>query len=99
MIAAFCTSVGVPDLVSRLSRAGRLDAVPRSRGRSAIVYFTILLTHTVLAATIVPMVLMSLSRGLKRQDDAPPRDRALDAAALAVRVGHRRHRLPDALPL
>jgi putative membrane protein len=27
-----------------------------------------LLTHTVLAAAIVPLVLMTLSRGLKRQD-------------------------------
>jgi uncharacterized membrane protein YozB (DUF420 family) len=37
-------------------------------GPIRIVYFTILLTHTVLAAAIVPMVLLSLSRGLKRQD-------------------------------
>jgi uncharacterized membrane protein YozB (DUF420 family) len=29
------------------------------------VYFTILLTHTVLAATIVPMVLVTLARGLR----------------------------------
>ena len=33
------------------------------------VYFTILLTHTVLAVVIVPMVLITLSRGLKRRDD------------------------------
>jgi uncharacterized membrane protein YozB (DUF420 family) len=32
------------------------------------VYFSILLTHTVLAAAIVPLVLLSLTRGLKRQD-------------------------------
>jgi uncharacterized membrane protein YozB (DUF420 family) len=32
------------------------------------IYFTILLTHTILAAVIVPMILMSLSRGLKRED-------------------------------
>jgi putative membrane protein len=37
-------------------------------GTARLVYFAILLTHTVLAAAIVPLVLMSLSRGLKRQD-------------------------------
>ena len=33
------------------------------------VYFAILLTHTVLAAAIVPMVLVTLVRGLRRQDE------------------------------
>jgi uncharacterized membrane protein YozB (DUF420 family) len=37
------------------------------QGPIRLVYFTILITHTVLAAAIVPMVLLSLSRGLKRQ--------------------------------
>ena len=32
------------------------------------VYFTLLTSHTLLAVTIVPLILMSLSRGLKRQD-------------------------------
>ena len=32
-------------------------------------YFTILLTHTVLAAVIVPMVLRTLYLGLKRRDE------------------------------
>lgn len=32
------------------------------------VYFSILTTHTILAAVIVPMVLVTLSRGLKRSD-------------------------------
>jgi putative membrane protein len=32
------------------------------------VYFSILATHTILAAVIVPMVLITLSRGLKRND-------------------------------
>jgi uncharacterized membrane protein YozB (DUF420 family) len=31
-------------------------------------YFSILLTHTVLAAVIVPLILITLTRGLKRQD-------------------------------
>ncbi len=38
-------------------------------GQGAIraVYFTILLTHTVLAAVIVPMALITLSRALKKR--------------------------------
>lgn len=32
------------------------------------VYFSILTSHTILAATIVPMVLITLGRGLKRND-------------------------------
>lgn len=32
------------------------------------VYFTILLTHTILAAVIVPLILITLFRGLKRRD-------------------------------
>ena len=38
------------------------------QGAIRVVYFTILLTHTVLAAAIVPLVLVTLTRGLKRQD-------------------------------
>ena len=45
------------------------------------VYFTILLTHTVLAAAIVPLVLVTLSRGLKRQD---ARHRALARWTLPI---------------
>jgi uncharacterized membrane protein YozB (DUF420 family) len=33
------------------------------------VYFTILLTHTVLAVAVVPFVLVTLRRGLRRQDE------------------------------
>ena len=76
MIAAFCTSVGVPDFVPDLPRAGRLEAVSRARGRSATVYFTILLTHTVLAAAIVPLVLITLSRGLSGATIGTARSRA-----------------------
>jgi len=67
MIAAFCTSVAF--LVSYLVYHAQVGSVRFTKeGPIRIVYFTILLTHTVLAATIVPMVLMTLSRGLKRQD-------------------------------
>ena len=67
MIAAFCTSVVF--LISYLVYHAQVGSVRFTKeGPIRIVYFTILLTHTVLAAVIVPMVLMSLSRGLKRQD-------------------------------
>ena len=67
MIAAFCTSVVF--LTSYLIYHAHIGSKPfLGRGPIRIVYFTILLTHTVLAATIVPMILMTLSRGLKRQD-------------------------------
>jgi uncharacterized membrane protein YozB (DUF420 family) len=39
----------------RFTKAGPIRAV----------YFTILLTHTVLAAAIVPLVLVTLTRGLR----------------------------------
>ena len=67
MIAAFCTSVVF--LTSYLIYHAHIGSKPfPGHGPIRIVYFTILLTHTILAATIVPMILMTLSRGLKRQD-------------------------------
>ena len=67
MIAAFCTSLVF--LTSYLIYHAQIGSKPfRGQGPIRIVYFTILLTHTVLAAAIVPMILMTLSRGLKRQD-------------------------------
>jgi len=67
MIAAFCTSTVF--LVSYLIYHAQVGSVRFTKeGPIRVVYFTILLTHTVLAAAIVPMVLMTLSRGLKRQD-------------------------------
>ena len=38
-------------------------------GTARTVYFSILLTHTILAAVVVPMVLMTLTRGLKGRFD------------------------------
>jgi uncharacterized membrane protein YozB (DUF420 family) len=67
MIAAFCTSVVF--LTSYLIYHAQIGSKPfLGQGPIRVVYFTILLTHTVLAAAIVPMILMTLSRGLKRQD-------------------------------
>ena len=67
MIAAFVTSTLF--LISYLIYHAQIGSRPfTGQGAIRIVYFTILITHVVLAAAIVPMVLMTLSRGLKRQD-------------------------------
>jgi len=67
MLAAFGTSSLF--LISYLVYHAQVGSVRfTGQGPIQILYFTILLTHTVLAAVIVPLVLMSLSRGLKRQD-------------------------------
>jgi uncharacterized membrane protein YozB (DUF420 family) len=66
MIAAFCTSCVF--LASYLVYHAQVGSVRFTKeGPIRLVYFTILLTHTVLAAVIVPMVLLSLRRGLTRQ--------------------------------
>jgi putative membrane protein len=39
------------------------------QGWSRPVYFTILISHTILAATIVPMVLITLNRALRKRFD------------------------------
>lgn len=68
MIAAFCTSVLF--LISYLTYHARAGS-KHFTGQGVIrpIYFTILLTHTVLAAAIVPLVLVTLSRGLSRRFD------------------------------
>jgi uncharacterized membrane protein YozB (DUF420 family) len=67
MIAAFCVSCAF--LVSYLVYHAQVGSVRFTKqGPIRVVYFAILLTHTVLAAVIVPLVLTSLRRGLKRQD-------------------------------
>ncbi|MDT4954479.1 MAG: putative rane protein [Acidobacteriota bacterium] len=40
----------------------------RGEGFVRPVYFVILITHTILAITIVPFIIVTLRRGLKRQD-------------------------------
>jgi protein SCO1/2/putative membrane protein len=41
----------------------------QGQGWSRPVYFTILISHTILAATIVPLVIITLSRGLRAKFD------------------------------
>jgi len=68
MIAAFCTSVLF--LVSYLTYHAHAGSKHfTGQGPIRAVYFTILLTHTVLAAAIVPLVLITLSRGLRSRFD------------------------------
>ena len=68
MIAAFCTSVLF--LVSYLTYHAHAGSKHFPGGGTArVVYFTILLTHTVLAAAIVPLALITLSRGLSARYD------------------------------
>jgi putative membrane protein len=68
MIAAFSTSVIF--LTSYLIYHAQVGSRPfQGQGPIRYLYFTILLTHTILAAAIVPLVLLTLSRGLKRRDD------------------------------
>jgi putative membrane protein len=68
MIAAF--SVSVVFLISYLTYHARFGAKHYTgHGPIRTVYFVILLTHTVLAAAIVPLVLVTLNRGLSARYD------------------------------
>src|SRR5512146_1644698 len=68
MIAAVATS-GV-FLVNYLTYHALIHGPKHFTGQGSIrpVYFSILTSHTILAATIVPLVLITLYRGLKRYD-------------------------------
>lgn len=68
MLAAVCTSVLF--LISYLTYHAQVGSVRFTKqGPIRLVYFTILLTHTVLAAVIVPMVIVTLRRGLAARYD------------------------------
>lgn len=68
MLAAVCTSLLF--LVSYLTYHAQVGSVRFTKqGPIRLVYFTILLTHTVLAAVIVPMVMVTLWRGLAAKYD------------------------------
>lgn len=68
MIAALCTSALF--LISYLYYHAQVGSVRfQGQGWSRPVYFTILLTHTVLAAAVVPLVLVTLVRALKERFD------------------------------
>ena len=68
MLAACATSVLF--LVSYLTYHAQVGSVRFTKqGAIRTVYFTILLTHTVLAAAIVPLVIVTVSRGLSGRFD------------------------------
>ena len=68
MIAAVSTSALF--LISYLVYHAQVGSVRFTKtGVIRTIYFTVLLTHTILAAAIVPMVLVTLSRGLSGRYD------------------------------
>lgn len=68
MIAAF--SVSTLFLISYVTYHAQVGSVRFTKtGPIRTVYFTILLTHVILAIVIVPMALMTLSRGLASRFD------------------------------
>jgi uncharacterized membrane protein YozB (DUF420 family) len=68
MLAAFATSTLF--LISYLIYHANVGSRPfEGVGPIRAVYFTILITHIILAAAIVPMAILTLVRGLRRRDD------------------------------
>lgn len=64
MIAAFISSSLF--LISYLVYHAQVGSVPFTRqGFVRPLYFTVLITHVILAAAVVPMILLTLTRGLK----------------------------------
>ena len=77
------------ELVTRFTETGVVRGV----------YYTILVSHIVLAATVpVPGAAHAVS-GVAAAVRRPPPDRPLDVSDLGVRVGDGRTGLPDALPV
>jgi putative membrane protein len=68
MLAAFTTSSLF--LISYVTYHSQAGSRPYTGiGWVRALYFTILLTHIVLAAVILPMAIVTLSRGLRRDDE------------------------------
>jgi len=66
MLAAFTTSSLF--LASYLIYHAQVGSIPFTRqGFVRPVYFTILITHVLLAAAVLPLALVTLTRGLKRR--------------------------------
>ena len=67
MLAAFCTSiVFLACYLYYHAHAGVLHFA--GQGWRRPVYFSLLTSHTVLAVVIVPLILLTLARGLRRDD-------------------------------
>ena len=68
MLSAFATSSLF--LISYLTYHYQVGSVPfQGRGWIRFVYFAILISHTILAAAIVPLVLLTLARALRGRFD------------------------------
>jgi uncharacterized membrane protein YozB (DUF420 family) len=68
MISAFVTSSLF--LASYVTYHAQVGSKPfPGTGIMRTIYFSILIPHVVLAAGVVPLAIMTLSRGLRRQDD------------------------------
>ena len=69
MLSAFGSSILF--LASYLIYHYQVGSVPfKGQGGIRLVYFTILLTHTILATTVVPLALVTLFRAFKERFDA-----------------------------
>ncbi len=96
MLSAFATSALF--LTSYLIYHANVGSRPfPGQGPIRIIYLTILLTHIVLAAAILPMALITLNHALRSTVHTSRPHRPLDAADLALRLGHGRHRVFDAV--
>jgi uncharacterized membrane protein YozB (DUF420 family) len=68
MISAFVTSALF--LISYVVYHANVGSVPfQGQGAARVVYFSILITHIILAALILPLALVTLSRALSRRFD------------------------------
>lgn len=69
MLAAFASSTLF--LISYLAYHYQIGSVPfKGQGFLRAIYFSILLTHTILAVAIVPLVVITLLRALRNKFDA-----------------------------
>ena len=67
MVAAFTTSVLF--LISYVTYHAQIGSKPfPGTGAIRVAYFAILIPHVILAAAVVPMALVTLRRGLRRDD-------------------------------
>ncbi len=71
----------------------------QGQGWSRPVYFSILISHTILAIAIVPLVIITLSRALRAALRPASQDCPLDFPALALCVGDRGGDLRDVVSL
>ena len=68
MIAAFVTSALF--LISYVTYHAQIGSKPfPGTGAIRIVYFSILLPHVILAAAVLPLAIITLRRGLRRDDE------------------------------